>query len=58
MKNMIRVVALVALMSALVAGCGKSEDEAQNKRTPEQQQKANKLYDMGRPTDRQKSKGY
>ena len=35
MKNMIRVVALVALMSALVAGCGKSEDEAQNNRTPE-----------------------
>ncbi|PWV63429.1 hypothetical protein [Plasticicumulans acidivorans] len=52
MKNMIRVAALVALMSALVAGCGKSEDEAQNKRTPEQQQQANKLYDMGGPTDR------
>ena len=58
MKNMLRAVALVALMSALLAGCGKSEDEALNKRTPEQQQKANKLYDMGGPTDRQKSKGY
>jgi cytochrome c556 len=55
---MIRAVALVALMSAVLAGCGKSEDEALNKRTPEQQQKANKLYDMGGPTDRQKSKGY
>ena len=58
MKNMLRAVALVALMSAVLAGCGKSEDEALNKRTPEQQQKANKLYDMGGPTDRQKSKGY
>lgn len=58
MKNMIRVVALVALMSAVLAGCGKSEDEPLNKRKPEQQQKANKLYDMGGPTDRQKSKGY
>ena len=58
MRNKIRVVALVALMSALLAGCGKSEDEALNKRTPEQQQKADKLYDMGGPTDRQKSKGY
>lgn len=58
MKNMLRAVALVALMSALLAGCGKSEDEALNKRTPEQQQKADKLYDMGGPTDRQKSKGY
>lgn len=58
MKNILCAVALVALMSALVAGCGKSEDVAQNKRTPEQQQKANKLYDMGGPTDRQKSKGY
>ena len=58
MKNMLRAVALVALMSALLVGCGKSEDEALNKRTPEQQQKADKLYDMGGPTDRQKSKGY
>ncbi|NTV09479.1 MAG: hypothetical protein HGA47_01740 [Zoogloea sp.] len=58
MQAMLRTIALAALMSHLVAGCGKPEDEALNKRTSEQQQKANKLYDMGGPTDRQKSKRY
>lgn len=58
MKNMLRTAALIALASALVAGCGKIEDEKLNKRTPEQQQQADKLYDMGEPTDRSKSKGY
>ncbi|HEJ7837740.1 hypothetical protein [Serratia marcescens] len=55
---MLRTAALIALASALVAGCGKAEDEKLNKRTPEQQQQADKLYDMGEPTDRSKSKGY
>jgi predicted small lipoprotein YifL len=58
MKNMLRTAALIALVSALVAGCGKTEDGKLNKRTPEQQQQADKLYDMGKPTDRSKSKGY
>ncbi|MDU0519635.1 hypothetical protein Q8W79_07105 [Pseudomonas aeruginosa] len=58
MKNMLRTAALLALASALVAGCGKAEDEKLNKRTLEQQQQADRLYDMGEPTDRSKSKGY
>ncbi len=58
MKNMLRIAALVALASVLVAGCGKTEDEKLDKRTPEQQQQADKLYDMGEPTDRSKSKRY
>jgi hypothetical protein len=58
MTNMLRTAALVVLASAVLVGCGKSEDEALNKRTPEQQEKADKLYDMGGPTDRNKSKGY
>lgn len=58
MKNMFHAAALIAVASAVVAGCGKTEDEKLNKRTPEQQQQADKLYDMGESTDRGKSKGY
>lgn len=57
-KNMFRTATLIALALALVAGCGKTEDERLNKRTLEQQEQANKLYDTGEPTDRSKSKGY
>ena len=45
MKNMLRTAALIALASALFAQCGKTEDEKRNKRTPEQQQQADKLYE-------------
>ena len=58
MTNILRTATLIVLASAALVGCGKSEDEALNKRTPEQQEKADKLYDMGEPTDRSKSKGY
>ncbi len=58
MKNMLLTAALIVLASTLVAGCGKTEDEKLDKRTPEQQQQADKLWDMGEPTDRSKSKEY
>lgn len=54
---MSRILAICLFAAALLAGCGKPAEEV-NQRTPEQQKQADKLYDMGDPTDRSKSKGY
>ncbi len=54
---MSRIIALGFIAAALLAGCGKPAEDV-NQRTPEQQKQADKLYDMGDPTDRSKSKGY
>ena len=58
MMNILRVAVLLVSAAAVVIGCGRSDDEAQPIRTPEQQKNATKFFDMGGPTDRNKSKGY
>lgn len=47
---------LVAIVPLFLVACDQKRDV--NSRTPEQQKVAEQAYDMGKPTDRSKSKGY
>ncbi|MBC3972838.1 hypothetical protein [Xanthomonas translucens] len=47
---------LVALVPLFLGACDQKQDV--NSRTPEQQKAAEQAYDMGKPTERSKSKGY
>ncbi|HHZ9010490.1 TPA: hypothetical protein ACWMHI_000076 [Pseudomonas aeruginosa] len=47
---------LVALAPLFLAACDQKQDV--NSRTLEQQKAAEQAYDMGKPTDRRKSKEY
>jgi uncharacterized lipoprotein YajG len=55
MKNIVRKLAFIFVISVVMAGCSKPEDL--NARTPEQQKEFERLYDMGQTSDR-KSKGF
>ncbi|HHJ1218824.1 TPA: hypothetical protein ACQFLL_003639 [Proteus mirabilis] len=47
---------LLALVPLFLAACDQKQDV--NARTDEQQKAADKAFDMGKPTDRTKSKEY
>ena len=56
MISITRKLALTLVISAVMAGCSKPDEV--NTMTPEQKAAHDRLFDMGQPTDRSKSKGF